>query len=99
MSKKEEYQKKMEAQLKEWGAEIELLKAKTEKEGADLKIKYLEQINQLQQKQEQLKGKMEHLRESGSDAWEELKAGIDKAGLELKSSISEAMAKLKKHQD
>ena len=42
MSTKEVYIEKLEAQLKEWSAKIDVLEAKAEKAEADTKIKYQE---------------------------------------------------------
>ena len=40
MENREEYQGKMEAQLSEWGAEIDKLKAKADKAAADTRQSY-----------------------------------------------------------
>jgi len=39
MDAKDVYKQKREAQLKEWGAQINLLEAKAENVGADMKVK------------------------------------------------------------
>lgn len=42
----------MEAQLKEWSAQINLLEAKAENTSADLKVKYVTELSELKIKQQ-----------------------------------------------
>jgi nucleotide-binding universal stress UspA family protein len=94
--KKKIYIEKAEAELKEWGAKIDVLKAKAEKSKGEIKIKYLEQIQELRNKQEALKKKLRELRESGDEAWEDFKEGMDNALDELKKSLKRAVSRFKK---
>ena len=94
--KKKAYQEKIEAQLKEWGAKIDVLKAKAEKSKADLKIKYEKQVQDLRTKQDAMQQKLRELRDSGEDAWEGLKTGMDKSLDELKGSLDRALLTFKK---
>lgn len=52
MNIKEAYKQKMEAQLKEWSAQINLLEAKVENTSADLKVKYVTELSELKIKQQ-----------------------------------------------
>lgn len=47
MATKEAYQKKLEAQLKEWDAKLDLLSAKAQKATADARIKYENDLESL----------------------------------------------------
>jgi len=47
MNKKEAYQEKFDAQLREWSAKIDELKAKADQAKAEAKIEYYEQIEAL----------------------------------------------------
>ena len=51
MDAKDVYKQKREAQLKEWGAQINLLEAKAENVGADMKVKHAEIMQGLRSKQ------------------------------------------------
>ncbi|MGQ9646882.1 MAG: universal stress protein [Thermodesulfobacteriota bacterium] len=93
--KKKAYQQKIEAQLKDWGANIEELKAKAEKSKADLKIKYEKQVEDLRTKQDAVQQKLRELRASGEEAWEEVKTGVEKAIQDLKEAFQRATSRLK----
>lgn len=89
------YEEKLEAQLKEWKAQIELLKAKAANASADAKIEYQETIDSLQRKSDGLKGKLAELKDSGDDAWEEIKTGAAKVWSDVESAFHKAISKFK----
>ncbi len=93
MTTKEAYQQKLEAQLKEWAAGIEVLKARAEKAKAEAKIEYMEQIDKLHSHEEAAKAKLQELKHSGEHAWEELKPGLERSWSELKSALEHARSK------
>jgi multidrug resistance efflux pump len=95
MESKKAYQEKMEAQLREWSAKIDLLKAKADKAKAEVKIKYYEKIEELRADQETARQKLQELKGSGEEAWGELKGGVDKAIGDLKEGLNRALAKFK----
>ncbi len=72
MSTKEAYQKKIEAQVKEWEAKIDVLKAKMATANAEQRIRYEKQIEAVQAKRQNLRDKFNTLKNSGENAWEEL---------------------------
>lgn len=90
MSKKIEYEKKLQTQLDEFGAEIEKLKKRADKTKADAEPWHQKQIEVLQEKHKVAKEKFNELKESSDDAWEDLKEGISSAwdafSLALKSA-------------
>ncbi|MCF8093714.1 MAG: coiled coil domain-containing protein [Desulfotignum sp.] len=87
MSKKEAYEKKLEAQLKEWKTDIDKMKAKADKADAEAKLEYYKQIEDLQSKQEAVQKKLTELKAADESAWEDLKSGIDLAWTSLGESI------------
>lgn len=95
MEKKETYQEKMAAQLKEWNAMLEELKAKAQRASAGAKIQYQEQIELLRAKYDAAQAKLQELRTAGESAWEHLTVGMENAWKELKSAWDTAVAKLK----
>jgi len=94
--KKKAYVEKIEDQLKDWGSQIDILKAKAEKSKAEVKIKYLEQIQELKSKQETVKQKLHELRESGDEAWGDFKEGVEDALGEMKKALKRAVSRFKK---
>lgn len=93
--KRKAFEEKLDAQLKEWSAEIALLKAKAENAKADVKGKYAAKIDALQHKRDIAKEKLHELRAAGDEAWEDLKNGVEKAWDEVKTAIHDASAKFK----
>jgi len=93
--KREKYVAKVEAQLKDWGAKIDKLKAKAEKSGGAVKAKYDQQIEELRKKQEAVRGKMKDYRTTSGEAWGDLKESLDQALGDLKKSIKQAVSRFK----
>ena len=70
MSMKEAYQLKLNAQLDEWNAEIDKMKAEANKVvNANAQLKYYKQIKSLRLKQEAAREKLEELKEADEDVW------------------------------
>jgi DNA repair exonuclease SbcCD ATPase subunit len=94
--KRKAYVEKMEAQLKEWGTEIDILKAKAEKSKAEAKVAYLKQIEELRSKQESVKQKVYELKGSGDEAWEDFRKGVEDALADMKKALKRAASRFKK---
>ena len=93
--KRKAYEEKLDAQLKEWNAEISLLKAKAENAKADVKLECATKIDALQQKRDTAKAKLHELKGAGDEAWEDLKTGVQKAWEEVKNAFHDAAGKFK----
>ena len=93
--KKKAFEEKFEAQLKEWSAEIALLKAKADKAKAEVKIDYYKTLETLQVKQDAARTKLKELRSAGDDAWEDVKAGAENVWTEIKSVFQNAASRFK----
>ncbi|MBA4374278.1 MAG: coiled coil domain-containing protein [Thermodesulfovibrio sp.] len=93
--KRKAYEEKIDAELKEWTAQIALLKAKADKGKAEVKIEYYKTIETLQEKKDAAGAKMDELKTAGDEAWEDLKTGAEKAWGELKTAFHEATSKFK----
>jgi chromosome segregation ATPase len=95
MGLKEAYQQKIEAQLDEWNAEIDRMKARASKAEADAKLEYDKQIKELRLKQQAVQEKLRNLKDAGEDAWEDLKAGVELAWESLGEAIKSANSRFK----
>jgi len=95
MEIKDAYKQKMAAQLKEWTAQINLLEAKIENAGADLKVKRADEIKALRAKQHAASEKLKELEKASGAAWEQVKDTADKIWEELKTGVSKAHSKFK----
>ena len=93
--KRKAYEEKFDAQLDEWNAQIELLKAKADKAKAEVKIEYYETIETLQRKQNDAKANLRELKAAGDEAWEDLKTGAEKAWAEVKTAYHDASSRFK----
>jgi regulator of protease activity HflC (stomatin/prohibitin superfamily) len=90
MSKKEAYEKKVEAKLDEWGAEIDRLKAKSKGAKADAQVEFQEQLEELKTKREAARKKLSDLKNTSGDAWDDVKSGMDSAWQALDKSLESA---------
>jgi len=91
----EAYKLKLAAQLNEWGAQIDLLEAKMENLGADIKIQRAVEMRALRAKQHAASEKMRELGQASGAAWEQVKITADKIWDELKAGVAEVQAKFK----
>jgi recombinational DNA repair ATPase RecF len=89
------YKQKMAAQLKEWGAQIQLLEAKMENVGADMKVKRAEELHECRAKYHVASEKMKELEKAGGEAWEQVKETADKIWEDLKTGMADAHSKFK----
>lgn len=95
MSMKEAYQKKLQARLDEWDAEIRKLKAKADSAKADIQIDYHKQLTSLEAKRKEAADKLAELEEASEDAWVDLKAGVELAWDSLADALNSARSRFK----
>lgn len=95
MSSKDAYRDRLEAQLNEWQAKIDLLKARAERAEADSRIAYHEQIEALQKRREEMQSRLADLRASSEDAWAEIKDGTESAWKALDAAFSRALERFR----
>lgn len=93
MEKKEAYREKKEAQLRIFNAKLEELKARGAKAKAEAKIEFLNQVENLQEKQDLARKKLSELAASGEETWKNLQASVEVAFEELKKAIDSARGK------
>lgn len=96
MSDKKISQQKKQAQLDEWKAEVDKLRAKLSGATAEAQLKMQEQIKSLEKKIAEGKTKLTEISEASEDAWESMKERVDAAWDSLKSRVNESIAKFKK---
>ena len=92
-AKKDEYAKKIEAQLGSITPKIDELKAKAAKASTDVRAKLDLQISDLDKKRTEIQKKLEDMKTSTSAAFTDMKDGIDKALKELDDSYNKAKAR------
>ena len=95
METKEAYKKKLEAQLNEWSAQINLLSAKAKNKGADVNLQLAKTLEDLQAKQSAVTKKIKELDDAGSEAWVTVSVTAEKVLNDLKKGVGEALSKFK----
>jgi predicted nuclease with TOPRIM domain len=95
MDLKDAYQHKIQAELNEWQSEIDQLKAKASRVGAEQKLRYYQELESLRVKHLHLRQKLEELRISSDNAWKEVKTGVDAAWQDLRNALDSAKDKLR----
>ncbi|MCG6201811.1 coiled coil domain-containing protein [Psychromonas antarctica] len=85
MNKKELYQQKKQAQLDEWQAELDKLKAKASGASVDVQLEVNKQIKALEGKLDEGNTKLAEIAAASDDTWES-----------MKSAFNDTVAKFKK---
>jgi chromosome segregation ATPase len=93
MNKKEAYEKRLEAQLDEWRADIAKMKAQAAKADAKIQVEYNKRIEELQSMQQMAAKKLAELKIAGDDAWEDLQEGIEGAWNSFSDAIKSATSR------
>lgn len=97
MSDRKLYQQKLQAQLDEWHAELDKLKAQAKGASADAQHGMQEQIDALEAQMAEARDQLKEFGAAGDEAWASLKAGLNASWESLKLGFKEAGAKFRKH--
>jgi hypothetical protein len=97
METREAYHQKYEAQLKEWSAKVDVLKAQADKATAQAKIDMAPRISAFQDKLTHARTKLSSIAAATDDKWDDIKKDADDAWHDLKSSVEGAFAALHSH--
>ena len=92
-AKKEEYQKKLDAQLNKYQQKLDALQVQAETMTQEAKTEYEEKLETLRQKKEALQQKAGELKSKSGKAWEDMKAGIDNAMKDLDAAFDQAASR------
>lgn len=95
MELKDAYQKKMQAQMKELSAQIDLLEAKVGSAAADIRVVQAKELRELRSKWRAATEKMQELENASGESWEQIKETADQIWEDLKSGVSKAHDKFK----
>ncbi len=94
MADRTAYEQKIDAQMNEWRAKLDELKAKAEKSEADTKIKYQKEAKDVSSRLEALKLEVDKMKNSSQDKWEELKLKVDQTARDMGTRFEEMKNKL-----
>jgi uncharacterized coiled-coil DUF342 family protein len=87
---RELYKQKYEAQLHEWSAKLEELKAHADKLTAEAKLDAKPHLDALHAKLAAAKAKLDDIVKATDDRWDDVKDGADHAWNDLKAAIEGA---------
>lgn len=86
---------KLQAQLDEWKADIDKLKARAKGASVDAQIDMHKRVDALDARVTEAGAKLEELAAAGADAWDGLKKNMEHTWAGLKTSMQDAAEKLK----
>jgi len=95
MSALDAYQQKLQAQLNEWKAQADVLKAKAEGVSADMKIELNNHLEQLKTLQTEAQGKFDELRSAGESKVDDIKSTVEGLVGEATSTLKSLVERLK----
>jgi chromosome segregation ATPase len=89
---KESYVKKLEDELKQWEAKIDIIQADVDKVKEEHKEQYKKDIDEILSLKKEAKNVLQKLKKTSDDEWEELKDGADKAWGDLETAIEKVLS-------
>ncbi len=95
MSLKNAYREKLEAQLEEHRARLNLLKAKARRAVADGRIMAYEELADAESKFATAKARLKEFGSASGSAWETMRVGLDTAWKDLADACQQAADKFK----
>ena len=90
MEKRDLYLEKINAKVEQYSAKLSGMRGKAAEAQADMKLEYLNHVEKLEGKRDDLKEKYEQLRKATDSSWEDMKEGTENAWNELKGSFTKA---------
>ncbi len=92
---REEYERRIEAELEEYGKKLAELQSKAKGVEQQAKADFDQKIEALQKKQQLAHEKLEELKSAGSDTWKNMKSGVEAAMEELDRAYHRVLSSLK----
>jgi hypothetical protein len=97
MDTRELYKKKYEAQMNEWSAKLDVMKAQTDKLTAQAKLDVKRQVDIAQAKFDAAKAKFNDITGATDDRWDSVVKEADRTWQDLKAAAEGALAAMKNH--
>ena len=95
MHTRELYKQKVEAQIHEWSATLDVLKARTEKLTVQAKLDMQPSIDAVHAKYDAAKAKLDKIGAATDDTWDDVVKDIDHAWNDLKAAVEGTFDALK----
>ncbi|MGC9516026.1 hypothetical protein [Methanocrinis sp.] len=94
-TEKESFVEETKSKMDEWSAELDELKAEAERAEGEIKYRYQEEIEMLQDKQKTAQEKLAELQRATDTSWTEFKEGMSAALIDIRKAMEDAKSKLK----
>jgi predicted nucleic acid-binding Zn-ribbon protein len=92
---REDFVIKLKEKIDLWNADLDRLQAKADQTSAEARVKYQQQIEDLQEKRQALEEKIAQLRGAGEGAWEDIRTGMEIAWGSMSEALSSALQRFK----
>ena len=89
MSARKIFVEKLKAKLDEWNAEVDRLESKAEMIDAQNQARYRATIQEIKAKIRQVERKLTVIKNSSTDAWQDLKEGVEIAWKDFEASVKQ----------
>ena len=95
MEKRSLYMEKIDAKLTQYNAKLAQMKGKAAEVQVDMKLEYLDQVENLEKRRDEFVKKHDQLKTAGEHKWEDIKVGTEKTWNELEDAFDKAVARFK----
>jgi hypothetical protein len=97
METRDVYKQKYEAQMHEWGAKLDAMKAQTEKLTVQAKLDVKPHLDAVHAKLAAAKGRLAEIAAASDDKWHDIVKDVDGSWRDLKATAEDAYNALKRH--
>jgi len=95
MTEKKDFLEKQKAQIAEWNKQIEELMQTAKKAQVDASVKFENYIDDLRERLDDMRLKMEDVKRTGDSSWQDLRTGMEKAWKDLADAFDKARSRFK----
>jgi hypothetical protein len=95
MTMREDYEKRLQAQLADWKVEIDRLWDKSKGAQADAAKEMHRQIDKLKAQRETMEKDLAKMRKAGEESWKDLRAGSERAWKSMEQAVSAAWSRFR----
>lgn len=92
-AKQSAYVDKLEAQLDEWSAQVDLFEARAKQARAEARIRYEKMAEELADRRREATGKLKELNRANAENWESFKEDLEKSWKAFGETIDKVKSK------
>lgn len=88
------YEKQLSAQIDEWRAEVEKLRAQANQKEGEVRVRYANQISHLEAHLDKLQDMKKKMKDATDQAWGNIKSSVDQTQKDLKMALDRVVSDL-----